>query len=239
MRKIVVALIFVAVVSTGAFAQLMFGLSGALHMDEKLTGREINARFKSGEGIFYGGFAEFVGKNFGVGITGNVSSYNGDLNGSYTYNNVPYFFTLTNTDFRDYDFTLYLSYHIFGGRAFLDPFGEFGPGVIATGFAHESKSIFESTYVPWDSSFIAASYYWYAALGLGVNLGPIGIFGKFSFNYPIKKAFEANFKENDENGVPTGLSGSTKIGPYGYDSVLFPSGYLPKYRFTAGIKVIL
>jgi hypothetical protein len=130
--------------------------------------------------------------------------------------------------FTDYDLTLYLSYHVFGGHAFLDPFGELGGAVLATGFTDQTD---RDNLSPYDGSFLMASYYWYGALGLGVNLGPIGLYGKFSYNYPLKSNFKTTWKNS--GGVETDLY------PYGYDAVLFPDGYLPKFRFTAGVKLIL
>jgi hypothetical protein len=226
MKKILFALLFVALVSSAAMAQLMLGVSGALHMDKKLGAKDISQRFQDGEGIFYGPLIEIVGKNLGVGIAGNVSFYSLDQNFYDNSGNLLYSKSFKMTD---YDLTAYLMYHLFGGKAFLDPFGEFGGGIVATGFQNDSDN---QQYNPYDSKFLMASYYWYAGLGLGVNLGPIGIFGKFSFNYPIKKDFQTNLK-------PSYGGGSTTLYPYGYDEVLYPNGYLAKYRFTLGAKLIL
>ncbi len=239
MKKILVAFVLVATVASGAMAQLMFGVSGALHMDSTLTASEIKDRFDAGEGIFYGGFVEIAGKHFGLGVTMNVSNYTGDVNASFSYTDEfgvkrQYDYPVQNADFTDYDITGYLSYHLIGAKKIIDPFGELGGGLSATGFQDT-----ETNELPWDSPFLAASYYWYAALGLGINLGHVGIFGKFSYNYPIKSAYKSDFKETWDNGIPTNLSGTTELGPYGYDAVLFPDGYLPKYRFTAGVKILL
>jgi hypothetical protein len=247
-KKIIFALLFVALISTGAFAQMMFGMwgaprmdiqlmlgvSGALHMDTQLSASQIKARIDSGEGVFYGGFAEIAAKHLGLGMSGNVSYYQGSFDNSYTYLGSPVPFSIVDKKLVDYDLTAYLSYHLLGARKFLDPFGEFGGGVLATGFENQS----DTDTIPWDGPFLAASYYWYAALGLGINLGPIGVFGKFSYNYPIKKSFQANFKDT-VNGQPTYQSGSATLGPYGYQSALYPDGYLPKLRFTFGAKLIL
>jgi hypothetical protein len=227
MKKILFALLFAVLISTGAFAQLMIGLSGALHMDSQLSARDIRDRFQQGDGIFYGPTIELAGKHLGVGVAGNMSFYTRDLEfydgmgGTYF---VPYKFT-------DYDLTLYLSYHLFGARAFLDPFGEFGGGILATGFTDKAD---REALSPYDSNFFMASYYWYGALGLGVNLGVIGLYGKFAYNYPLSRHFKA-----DLNPAVAGSSGSADLLPYGYDEVLFPNGYLPRFRFTAGIKLIL
>jgi hypothetical protein len=235
MKKILVALLFAAVIGTGAFAQLMIGVSGALHMDESLTAKQIADRFDKGDGIFYGPSIEIAGKHLGFGFAANISYYERDATFIVVDPTDIFYFGqaeyVPGAKFADYDLTLYLSYHLFGARAFLDPFGEFGGGLLATGFENDSDS---QRYNPYSGSFFAASYYWYAVLGLGVNLGPIGIFGKFAFDYPLKKAFQDTFKsELDSTGTKQDLYA------YGYDEILYPDGYLPKFRFTAGVKLIL
>jgi hypothetical protein len=232
MKKIMAALLFAAVLGSGAFAQLMVGVSGALHMDEKLSASEIRDRFQKGDGIFYGPTFEIAGRHLGVGLTGNVSSYERDVYvQAWDQSGLSFTGPVLHQimQFTDYDLTLYLSYHLFGGHAFLDPFGEFGGGVLATGFKNDADT---QTYNPYQGDFFAASYYWYAALGLGVNLGPIGLYGKFSFNYPLKTKFQDTLR---------GDTSDTKydLNPYGFDQVLYADGYLPKYRFTAGVKLIL
>ena len=229
MKKLLVALLLVAVIASGAFAQLMIGVSGALHMDQ-FSATEIKNSFQTGDGVFYGGQIEIAGKHLGLGFTANVSSYTvATYVQAYDSNGAPVGLPVYQPamKFMDYDMTLYLSYHLFGARAFLDPFGEFGGGILATGFADAADS---TLYRPYDGSFFTASYYWYGALGLGINLGPIGIFGKFAVNYPIKSSFQANWK---------GTNVKTDLYPYGYDWFLYPNGYLPKFRFTAGVKLIL
>lgn len=227
MKKILIALLFAALVTGGAFAQLMIGLSGALHMDERLSPSQIGQRFQNGDGIFYGPTIELAGRHFGIGVAGNLSYYTQDVSFTATDSyGVDHHWSQA-MKFTDYDLTLYLSYHVFGARKFLDPFGEFGGGILATGFTDSAD---KDAYSPYSGSFLFASYYWYAALGLGVNLGPIGLYGKFAFDYPFRGAYQ-------DTWAGTGVK--TDLYPYGYDAVLFPDGYLPKYRFTAGIKLIL
>jgi hypothetical protein len=223
MKKICIALLFAVLVSSGAFAQLMVGLSGALHMDTQLSGSEIRERFRQGDGIFYGPTIEYVGNHVGFGFAGNLSFYQRDV----TFSDGSTYYIQQPINLTDYDLTLYLSYHLFGGHAFLDPFGELGGGVLATGFTDQAD---RDAFSPYDSSFFMASYYWYTALGLGVNLGPIGFYGKFAYNYPLSKHFSTTWKDNDVQ---------TNLYPYGYDAVLFPNGYLPNFRFTIGAKLFL
>ncbi|HOX33226.1 MAG TPA: hypothetical protein PLB91_12915 [Spirochaetales bacterium] len=217
-KKLIAIGVLAALVGTGAFAQVVLGLTGALHMDTELSASEIQDRFSDGEGIFYGPFIEVIFHKFGIGLAGNFSFYEAaDAFGSgYTY------------EMMDYDITFFASYHFLGGRSFLDPFGELGFGYIATDFANEEDKD-NPALNPYQDAPLFASYYWYAAIGLGLNLGPIGVFGKFAFNYPTSKDVEAEWK----------TGGTTDLYPYGFDSVLFPDGYLPKYRFTIGAKLIL
>jgi len=221
MKKILIVLVLVSLVATGAFAQLVFGVTGALHMDEKLSSAQIQQRFQDGEGIFYGPFAEIIFGNLGIGLAGNFSFYEG------TGLIQPYNVNITGKRMMDYDVTLYLSYHLFGGRSFLDPFGEIGGGVIATTFADSN----DQDLIPWDGPLLANGY-WYAAIGLGINLGGLGIFGKFSYNHRVDKPVTADMK-------PTFGTGTQDLPGYGFDSVLFPNGYLPKYRFPLGAKLAI
>lgn len=208
-RKIVVALALVALVATGAFAQLTLGVSGALHMDEQMSASEIKDSFDSGENIFYGAFAEIIIHKLGFGVSGNFSSY-----------------TDMGTEFMDYDVNGYLSLHLFGGRAFLDPFGEFGVGVFAYDFADNDTD---------PDNPIAANLYWYAAAGLGINLGPVGVFGKFAYNVRINRHLTGTNDDGSEYDIPY----------YGYpvynsDTEAWDTiPLLPQYRFTLGIKLIL
>lgn len=220
-RKLIAVVALIALVASGAFAELMIGVSGALHMDEQLTANEIQARFEDGEGIFYGPFLEIAGKHLGFGVAGNFSFYDLGI-GAMTY------------AMMDYDIVGYMSYHLFGSHFILDPFAELGGGYIATDFANDAD---KTQYNPYKDAPMYASLYWYGALGVGVNLGPLGIFGKFAYNYPINKDFEAEW--NPDSPASGGMSGSTTLYPYGYDPVLFDKGYLPKFRVTVGAKLIL
>ena len=234
MKKFGIALLFAVLLSSGAFAQLMIGVSGALHMDSQLSGSEIKDRFNKGDGIFYGGSIEIAGKHLGLGVTLNVSNYDLYFDGIPSlgyYNGQSYTVASGLLSMRDYDITVYLSYHLFGARKFLDPFGEFGGGLLATGF---DKSSDNDAYNPYDSAFFMAKYYWYAGLGLGLNLGIIGVSAKVSYNYPLSTKYKTNLK-SELGGAEADLT------PYGYDGEngLFPDGYVPKYRLTLGAKLIL
>jgi hypothetical protein len=195
-RKLLAALILAVVLVAGASAQLIVGVSGALPLDSNKTSyQQIADQFKSGQGVFYGAFIEVVMHKVGIGFSANTMQM-------YDY----YFDALM--DIIDAD--LYASLHLFGGRALLDPFAELGVGVIGS---------------QWDTGndWVDASYYWYAALGLGVNLGVVGVSAKFAYNYQMNKVVEL------ADGSP-----APAFGTY-----LFGSKYLPPYRVTIAAKLIL
>jgi hypothetical protein len=209
-KKLFVLFALIALVSGGAFAQLAFGITGALHMDTQMSASDIASSFKTGDNIYYGGFIELLGKHFGLGVSLNVSPA-----------------TASGTspiDLINYDADLYLSYHLFRATGFLDPFVEFGLGIFALDYKNSSdKSNYTGT------SPIAASPYWYGALGLGINLGHhFGIFGKFAYNMLIPSHLTQNGTE-----IPY-------YGTYSWNGENWVSTeYVPAYRFTLGLKIIL
>jgi hypothetical protein len=209
MKKLVFVAVLVAVVSAGAFAQLAIGVTGALHMDQQLSGSEIAADFQSGDNIYYGGFVEILGKHLGLGASINVSPAQSEA-----------------IDLINYDANLYLSYHLFKATGFLDPFGEVGFGVFALDYKNSSDEPAGGT------SPIAESPYWYGALGLGINLGHrIGVFGKFAYNMIIQS--QATDKDS---GTAIPYYGTYSQNADGSWNV---TEYVPSYRFTLGLKLIL
>jgi hypothetical protein len=183
-----------ALVATASFAQIAFGISGALHMDTRPDERFMDNFDRL---AWYGGFGELYLGEFGIGLGFNFQKWNDEL---------------LATEFINYDFTLYGQYHLFGATAFLDPFAEAGIGLMGYDFANEIDD--PNTEAP-----IAASAYGYLGLGLGVNLGSIGGFAKFQFNYANDQPVEVE----DEFGNP----------------VEVPAFYVFNYRFTLGVKIIL
>lgn len=195
-RKFFAVLVLAALVAAGASAQLVIGVSGALPMDTNdASYQQVADQFKSGQGVFYGAYAEVIMHRVGIGFSVNTMTM------------YDYYFDLL-MDIIDAD--LYVSYHLFGGRALLDPFAELGYGVIGS---------------QWDTGtdWVDASYYWYAALGLGVNLGPVGVSAKFAYNYQMNKTPE--------------LADGSPAPAFGY--YLFGYQYLPPYRVTIAAKLIL
>lgn len=200
-RKLIAVLALAALVVAGASAQLMIGVSGALPLDTKPEKLDtIIDQFQGGKGVFIGGFAELGLGSVGFGVSGNtMKAYNSSME---RYISI-------------WDMDVYASFHIFGARALLDPFAELGGGRISSEWS--DPETYET------SDFIDASYYWYVALGLGVNLGPVGIFAKFAYNNPVDTPVEL------DSGDP-----APAFGTYLYNGV-----YLPPYRVTIAAKLIL
>jgi hypothetical protein len=209
MKKLVFVAALVVLVGGGAFAQLAFGVTGALHMDQQLSASEISTDFKTGDNIYYGGFVEYLFRHVGLGVSVNVSPAESLA-----------------LELINYDANLYLSYHLFRATAFLDPFGEVGFGAFALDYKNSADRIDGGT------SPIAESPYWYAALGLGVNLGRhVGVFGKFAYNMLMQR--HATDKDSGQE-IPY-------YGNYSQDANgdWVVTEYVPAYRFTLGLKLIL
>jgi hypothetical protein len=206
-KKLFVALILAVALGMGASAQLVIGASGALYMDSQLSSQEITDAFKDGSSIYYGPFAELIFGNLGIGASLNFQTGVDELSQSW----------------MDGDVAAYLSYHLFGGHSFLDPFGELGAGALVTKYDNSDN-------------FFAGTMYWYGALGFGVNLGPIGVFGKLAYDFKIAQ----KLKQPDSSGLEYEI-------PYYRAYALMPDGisyygaegYFPNLRFTAGVKLIL
>ncbi len=213
-KKLIIVLLLVLVLGSSSYAQLVIGASGALRLDTTMSASSIGSEFKNGQNVFYGPFIEIIFGKLGLGVSGNFS-----------------FFEDLGTKFVDYDVDGYLSYHIFGGRAFLDPFGELGVGLMAYSYANSS----ENPSYNGDSSLpIAANYYWYGAFGLGVNLGPIGIFGKMAYNFRIPGHLTG--KDDFGNSYDIPYYGSYSVNGLGQPIV---NPYVPNIRFVLGAKLIL
>ncbi|HUX37406.1 MAG TPA: hypothetical protein VMV44_05835 [Rectinemataceae bacterium] len=223
MKKLVIVLAFASLVAGGAFAQLMFGATGDLHMDTTMSASDISNSFQTGENIFYGPFAEIAFGKLGLGVAGTFSFYTDNF---------------TMTQWMDYDVNGYLSYHLFRARAFLDPFVHIGFGYMATDYANSSDKdayVVLNPYTSSSSDPISASLYWNAALGLGVNLGPLGVFGQLSYNFPIAK----HLTGTDSSGNSYDIPYYGYYDPNAYGGLGGIVEYVPKYRFTLGAKLIL
>ncbi len=205
MKKKLAAVLAIAVlVLAGASAQLMLGVSGALPMDSSMSATEIKDAFTSGDFIMYGGFLELGMGNIGFGASVNTYSYYDSFFGQ---------------EMMVIDGDAFVSYHLFKAKAFLDPFAELGFGILGSQYASNTTVTAQD--------FLSASYYWYAAAGVGINLGPIGIFGKFAYNYALAQ----KVSYDDEYGNPQYYAA--------FDPYNTGSAYIPAFRITLGAKLIL
>ncbi len=165
-KKLMIALVLCLLGGAGAFADLALGINGALYMDdaelEAATGRSIREAFGSGEGIYYGLMAEFMGKHLGLGLQFMGSWYTSYLN----------------EVLRDIDTNIYLSGHLLGSRFVIDPTIDAGLGYISKDWA--KRSLDDDPDNP-----ISASVYGYLGAGVGVNIWRLGIYSKFIWHFPI------------------------------------------------------
>jgi hypothetical protein len=216
MKKLLAVALFVALITAGASAQLMFGATGDLHIGDSDLNDAINDpnvlmnQFQKGDGVYVGGFAELAFGNLGFGAAGTFSFP------------IDYF----DNEWMVYDFTGYVSYHLFGARFFLDPFVEIGGGYTASDYANPSDS-------PNPNFPISATIFWYGSAGLGINLGGLGVFAKLAYISALSTQLD---------GPVDPYTGEiTKIPNYRdplSDNQLAAT-VLPPYKVTIGAKFIL
>uniref|UniRef100_A0A7C3EAQ0 Outer membrane protein beta-barrel domain-containing protein n=1 Tax=Gracilinema caldarium TaxID=215591 RepID=A0A7C3EAQ0_9SPIR len=224
MKKLIAILALGALVATGAFAELSLGISGVQYYQEDENGNLPSLQqawkdFQDGTGVYYGGFGEILGKHWGLGLAFN---YDPEAGSSYVYNNVY-------AKFMSYDVNLYLSYHLFGGAAFLDPFVEAGFGMTAFDYLNKDELNSDSILAPYvdDDDPLFASAYTTVGIGLGLNLKPIGVF------------FKANWVKESKNLVKgTYDSDYPDINLAGKEYYIEPWFVMP-FRWTFGAKLLL
>jgi hypothetical protein len=167
MKKILVVLALCVLGAAGAFAELALGLNGALYMDdaelEAANGPSVAEAFQSGEGIYYGLMAEFMGKHMGLGLQFMGSTY----------------MSAWNDQLLDLDLNIYLSAHILGSRFIVDPTIDVGLGYISKDYA-DKDNLSDDPDNP-----IAATTYGYLGAGVGVNIWRLGIYSKFMWHFPM------------------------------------------------------
>ncbi len=168
MRKTVIILMVLGLVAAaGAFADLSLGLNGAVYMDDaalqNTTGVSLSQQFQSGDGVYYGLMAEILGRKIGLAGSYLASFYTSDVTG----------YEMVNMDLN-----LALDAHLLGSRTIIDPIIGVGLGYIAKDFANEADD--QDPDNP-----LTATAYWFLEGGLGLNFGPLGIFGKFLYHLPL------------------------------------------------------
>lgn len=175
MKKAILVLAIFAFVATGAFGQLVLGVTGVQYYEEDpVTGKlptlgEAWGDFRDGTGVYWGGFAELIMGKTGLGLSFNQQTLKDASEPSGIL------------DMWNYDVNLSLSYHVFGGRAFIDPFLQAGVGLLA--FDYKDKAGAATIYngINPDEPLFGSNYFDFG-LGLGVNFGGIGIFFKGMYN---------------------------------------------------------
>jgi hypothetical protein len=170
-KKLLLVVAIVLIVTTGAFAQLTFGVSAIQYYQEDAEGNlptlsEAFDDFREGVGVYWGGFGEIILGKLGLGLSFNQQTFEDEFDPTY--------------DMWNYDVNLSLSYHIFGGRAFLDPFLQAGAGILA--YDYKNKEEVQILYPDLTDDPLAGSMYYDFGLGLGLNLGGLGIFFKGMWN---------------------------------------------------------
>ena len=183
MKKLTVVLLMFIIVSTGLFAQgLGFGLSVNQYYMEDENGdlpslSEAWDDFLEGNGRYWGGFGEFMGRNYALGLSFNFMIDKADPE-FYSWAVDP-----SNYDMWNYDVNLYLAYHFFGTKAILDPFVQAGFGIWAYDYMNKDELREEEleTWVTDDP--LMGSGYFDLGFGLGVNLGEFGVFFKAMYNF--------------------------------------------------------
>lgn len=213
MKKLFVALMLIAFVTTGAFAQIVLGVTGVQYYQQDENGNlptlsESWADFQEGTGVYWGGYAEIILGKLGLGLSFNQQTYK-DPFYSLGFDGLP----AEAFDQWNYDVNFFMSYHLFGGRAFIDPFLQAGVGMIA--YDWKNKDLLSSNYTVSEDPMMASTYFDFG-LGLGINLGGIGIFAKGMWNVQSNEPVTS--------------------GDYG---VALPSWPIMPFKWVFGAKLIL
>lgn len=183
-RVILLVLLFTLAAGGVCAVDFSLGFSGALYMSdeqfESSSGRSILDRFENGEGIFYGVNGEILFDQWALGLYTYFSFYEFE----YTFNNGS---ESGRFEMMDVDVNLSLSYHFFQARAMLDPFAEFGAGVISSNVnaVYENGTQKYGSDSGEDPFMILGTEYLFAGLGLGLNLGDLGLFTKIQYHTPV------------------------------------------------------
>ncbi len=239
MKRFVIAVLFAVILTSAAFGQLILGISGNLYYMEDEEGdlpsiSDAFEHFQEGYGVFGGVFVEIVGNKTGLGLSMNFS----DPVAGYDDYLQTYSESLAQ---QSVDVNVYLSHHLFGGRALIDPFLNLGIGVMMHTYADPDNAWlyynpmandpepYYGQYIDIDDP-LAASLYWDIGFGLGVNLGAIGIFAKASFNGIISDLLTGTYDEGADNYFDGGIPG---------EEYIIPSFDPMPFKWTFGAKLIL
>lgn len=206
MKRAIMIVAVLAFAATGAFGQIVFGVSAQQYYQRDANGDLPNLSeawddFRDGQGVYWGGFAEFIFEKLGIGLSFNQQTYKYEPD--------------SRLDMWNYDVNVYLSYHLFGGDAFLDPFVQAGIG--QWGFGYTDTDAARYYYPDLTDDPLAASNYADIGLGLGLNLEHVGIFFKAMWS----KQSDEPVKTND-----------------GYDTAIWELPVMP-FKWVFGAKILL
>jgi len=227
MKKLFAVAVLGALVATGAFAELVLGVSAVQYYQEDEEGNFPSPAdawndLQDGDTlVYYGGFAEIIGKHLGLGLSFNWNNLSDGVDDVYgIYDPLQ--------DLISYDFNIYLTYHFFGGDAFIDPFVEAGLGMYAFDYANKDALNDDELVAPYidDDDPLLASAYTDLGAGLGINLGALGVFAKVNLNNMIDEAVEGEYDSDSQLGTP------------GETYYIMPFNPLP-LKWTFGAKLIL
>ncbi len=170
MKRTILFLAIFCFVLSGAFAQLSFGVSVQQYFERNEEGKlpgfsEAWKSFQDGEGLYWGLFAEIMAGKLGVGFSFNNQVYSNDDP------------LIDLPDMWNYDANAYLAVHLFGGKAFIDPFAQIGVGQWGFGFVESSDPMMASWYMDY-------------GVGLGLNIGIVGAFVKAMWNQQLDEPVE-------------------------------------------------
>lgn len=176
MKRTLLVLAIVALLTTGAFGQVVLGVTGVQYY-EKVDGNlptlsQAWSDFRDGTGVYWGGYGEIILHNLGLGLSFNQQTFADPVDPAY--------------DMWNYDVNFFLSYHILGGRSLIDPFLQAGVGEMAYDYKNKDAAR-AGDYPDLTDDPLFASIYTDFGLGLGINLGGIGIFAKGMWNVQSDK----------------------------------------------------
>ncbi len=180
MKRTLLVLAIVALLTTGAFGQIVLGITGVQYYEKDASGNlptlsQAWSDFKDGTGVYWGGYGELILHKLGLGLSFNQQTYSNSDILSPDYG----------LDMWNYDVNFFLSYHILGGRSFIDPFLQAGVGEIA--YDYKDKAAARLVYPDLTDDPLFGSIYTDFGFGLGINLGGIGIFAKGMWNVQSDK----------------------------------------------------
>lgn len=168
-KSAVISLIFAFLCVCIASAELGFGFQVPVHFTSFPSYDSLFASYQTASDLFYAPFVEIGGKHtvfgFSYGWRHRSDSNLGSL--------------------KDTDLYGYFQGHLFGYRAFLDPFIEIGGGLIKSDYAIPAQDTDAS-------NPLTASFYFSGGGGAGIILGNVGAFARVSYLLPAMQLMHSS-----------------------------------------------